>query len=155
MQVTAPQQPIVHLLRIGLRSSRLLAAILALAHGAAIAAVSVLDIPFAVKAVAAAGLAVNWLILVRKQAWLQTPDAATAIEISSDNMLSVQTRDGAWSECEVLGTTYVTPYLTVLNLRPADGRAVRRIVILPDSAHPEDFRKLRVWLRWKESTQTI
>jgi toxin CptA len=49
-----------------------------------------------------------------------------------------------------LGTTYVTPYLTVLNLRGHGERGARHVTLLPDSLHAEDFRKLRVWLRWKE-----
>jgi toxin CptA len=127
---------------------------MALAHGAAIAAVMLIDIPFPVKAVVAAGLAAYWQFFIRRQSLLLTPDSAVAIEIGSDNMLSVQTCRGEWSECEVLGNTYVTPYLTVLNLRQSGRRANRRIVILPDSIDAEDFRKLRVWLRWKEDVPT-
>ena len=73
-----------------------------------------------------------------------------AIEITSDNQLSIQTRTGEWRECDVLGNTYAMPYLTVLNLRQSGSRAIKRIVILRDSLHADDFRKLRVWLRWKE-----
>lgn len=128
--------------------------ILAFAHGAAIAAVILVDIPFPVKAIGAAGLAAYWLVFIRRQSLLLTAGSAVAIEISSDNKLSVQTRCGEWSECEVLGSTYVMPYLTVLNLRQSDSRATRRIVILRDSIDAEDFRKLRVWLRWKDDDPT-
>ncbi len=107
------------------------------------------DIPFWIKAVAAAGLAGYWLIFIGRQSLLLTADSVVAIEIGSDNKLSVQTNRGEWDECEVLGSTYVTSYLTILNLRQSD-RGTRRIVILPDSINAEDFRKLRVWLRWKE-----
>jgi toxin CptA len=141
-------------LKIALRSSRLLAVIMALAHGAAIAVVVLVDIPVPVKAVAAAGLAGYWLVIVRRQSLLLTADSAVAIEISSDGNFSIQTRRGEWSECEVLGSTYVTPWLTVLNLRESEDRASRRIVILPDSVDAEDFRKLRLWLRWKEDVPT-
>jgi len=34
-------------------------------------------------------------------------------------------------------------------LKDVDGVAIRRIVILPDSIDREDFRQLRVSLRWK------
>jgi toxin CptA len=127
-----------------------LTTILAFAHVAAIAATLLVDIPMPVKAMGAAGLAAYWLVFIRRQFLLLTPDSAMAIEISSDNQLSIQTRRGEWGEYNVLGNTYVTPWLTVLNLRQSGGRATRRIVILPDSVDPEDFRKLRVWLRWKE-----
>lgn len=41
----------------------------------------------------------------------------------------------------------VHPWLTVLRL--ARERDVYRLVIAPDSAAPEEFRRLRVWLRWR------
>ena len=41
----------------------------------------------------------------------------------------------------------VHPWLTVLRL--ARERDVYRLVIAPDSAVPEEFRRLRVWLRWR------
>lgn len=139
---------------INLRGSWLLAVILALAHGAAIAIVLLVSIPLWVQLFAAAILAVHLVVVVRRQALLLTPHSAVAIQISSDNKLSVQTRHGEWSEYAVLGNTYVAPYLTVLNLRHIDSRASRRVTILPDSLDAEDFRKLRVWLRWNEGRGT-
>ena len=142
------------MLKINLRSSWLLVTLLTLAHGAALAIVLFVNIPFWVTLVAAAGLAVHLLVVVRRQALLLVPDAAVAIEIRSDDTLAVQARSGAWSEYAVLADTYVAPYLTVLNLRQTDSHAVKRITLLPDSLDAEDFRKLRVWLRWKEARAT-
>ena len=143
------------MLKIGFRPSWVLVAVLALAHSAAIAVMLLVGIPWWVQAIAVAGLTVHLLAVVRRQALLLTPDAAVAIEIHSDNTLSVQARRGAWSEYAVVGGTYVAPYLTVMNLRQTDSHALKRIVILPDSLDAEDFRKLRVWLRWKEETQPV
>ena len=83
------------------------------------------------------------------------PDAVVAIEISSDDVLSIQTRRGGWIECEVLGNTYVMPFLSILNLKQIDGGAIRRCAILPDGIDAEDFRKLRVWLRWKRTAPSV
>jgi len=141
-------------LRISLWPSWLLAALLALVHGAAIAIVLLVNIPPWAAVVAAAGLAVNLFVAVRQHALLQTPNSAVAIEIGNDDKLGIQSRRGEWSEYAVLGNTYVTAYLTVLNLRQTDTRAVRRIALFPDSLDAEDFRKLRVWLRWKEARAT-
>ena len=142
------------LIMISLRASWLLAAILALGHGAAIAIVLLVSLPPWAKLIAAAALIVHLLIVARRQALLLTPDSAVAIEIGSDNILSVKARRGEWSEYAVLGDTYVTSYLTVMNLQQADTRAVKRVAILPDSVDAEDFRKLRVWLRWNEGRGT-
>jgi toxin CptA len=146
--------PAARVLKISLRSSWLLVTILTLAHIAALAVMLFVNIPLWVPLIAAAALAVHLLVVIRRQALLLTPDAAAAIEIRSDNTLAVQVRGGAWNEYAVLGNTYVSPYLTVLNLQQTDGHAVRRITLLPDSLDAEDFRKLRVWLRWKEARAT-
>ena len=140
------------MLKINLRPSWILAAILAVAHGAAIAAVVVVEMPLWLTFVVMVALIAN-LSLELRHASLRMPDAAVAIEISSDNVFSVQTRRGEWLEYEVLGNTYVLSFLAILNLKQTDNGAAKRIVILPDSIAAEDFRKLRVWLRWKENGQ--
>jgi toxin CptA len=76
-----------------------------------------------------------------------------ALRISSDNAFSVQTRRGEWRECEVLGSTYVTAFLTVLNFRVSGARRVRSVVLMSDSMAADDFRRLRVWLRWRPQTK--
>lgn len=60
---------------------------------------------------------------------------------------ALHVRDGDdWQPLTLLPSTTVLPALTVLHVR--DGRRRRAIVILADSLPPEDFRQLRVWLRW-------
>ena len=140
------------MLRIRLTPSRLLAAVLVLAHAAAIAAVLMVELPQWLKVVAIALLIAQCAVVVRRQAFLTGANAATAIEITSDHRLNVETRSAGWCEHEVLGSTYVTPYLTVLNLRRSSTRVARHVLLLPDSLNADDFRKLRVWLRWKEDT---
>ena len=141
------------MLKVSLRPSWILAAILAVAHGAAIAAVVVVEMPLWLTFVVMVALIAN-LSLELRHASLRMPDAVVAIEVSSDNVLSIQTRRGVWLEYEVLGNTYVLSFLAILNLKQTDSGASKRVVILPDSIAAEDFRKLRVWLRWKERIRT-
>ena len=138
------------MLKISLRPSRFLAAILIFAHAGAIALALLVDIPLWLKVVAVTLLIIQCLLLACRQALLLGPNSALALEVSSDHQFSMQTRASGWSDYDVLGTTYVTPYLTVLNLRGHGERGARHVTLLPDSLHAEDFRKLRVWLRWKE-----
>jgi toxin CptA len=119
------------------------------AHGAAIAMIALVGLPLWLQLIALAALVLSLMFNVRQYALLRSPDAVVAIDIASDDAFSVQTRREDWIECEVLGSTYVTAFLTVLNLREKDSGAVRRVTILPDSIEAEDFRGLRVWLRWK------
>jgi toxin CptA len=85
---------------------------------------------------------------------LKSPAAVVSIEIAADDILSIRAGRGEWVECDVCGDTYVLWFLTVLNLRRAvDGRRLS-VAILPDAVDPEEFRQLRVWLRWKEKGET-
>jgi toxin CptA len=49
----------------------------------------------------------------------------------------------------VLGTTFVAPWLIVINLKLERSRCARAVVILPDATDRESFRAARVWLRWR------
>lgn len=140
------------MLKIGLRPSRMLAAILAAVHCAAIILVVLVPLPQWLKAAAITALLVSLAFYVWQTALLRSPHAVVAIEVASDETFSVQTRRGDWLGCEVLGSTYVASFLTVLNLREPEKRTVRHVVVLPDSMDADDFRRLRVWLRWKRGT---
>ena len=48
----------------------------------------------------------------------------------------------------MLSSSFVSPSLTVLNLRVAGAARPRHLVILPDNVEKETFRRLRVLLRW-------
>ncbi len=67
--------------------------------------------------------------------------------------LETQRRD--YIACALLGSSFVAPYLTVLELKPLSTRKLwqrfrtRCVVILPDGIDVEEFRQLRVLLRWK------
>lgn len=137
------------MLRVSLRPSWILAAILAAAHGAAIAVIALVSVPPWLQVIVIAALAASLVFEIRKTALLRAPDAVVALEIASDDALSIQTRRGGWIECDVLGSTYVIYFLAIVNLKEQGSGRVRRAVILPDSIDAEDFRKLRVWLRWK------
>lgn len=53
-------------------------------------------------------------------------------------------------ECAVLGTSYVSAYLTVLILQPVRHYwTLQSIVIVPDNVDAEEFRRLRIMLRWE------
>ena len=140
-------------MKITLQPSRILTAILVFAHGAAIAMVMLAGMPLWLESVAIAALAASLVFDVRQTALLRAPDAVIALEITPDDKLSIHTRRGEWIECEVLGSTYVISFLTILNLKGVDSGRNKRAVILPDSLDAGDFRKLRVWLRWKREPQ--
>jgi len=134
--------------RIEIGPSRILAIVLCLIHPGAGAAIWLAAVPLWLKV----GLIITiiadcgWCLFSR--AFLRPADAIVAVEISAAGKLSFLTRAGAWHAAELLGTTYVAAYLTILNLKPDGRRLARHVVLVADNVDPDDFRRLRTWLRW-------
>ncbi len=63
--------------------------------------------------------------------------------------------DGSWSllwgdrcvTAEAVGERVVWPWLQVLRLREVEAGRCHTLIVLPDSAGPDDRRRLRVWMR--------
>ena len=132
--------------------SRLLAGLLVIMHGFAAALFWLVPLP-------------NWFVLLlmpvflisawhalRREAFRTLQHSLVAFRFDADGRCEFQTRAGVWHEAELLSSSFVAPYLTVLNLKPADGRRVQNLVILHDAVNAEDFRRLRVWLKWRCSS---
>ncbi len=137
------ERPPLHL-RPGL--SRGLALFLLLTHGAAVLAVLLLPLPCygraALAAAVAAGLAYAvWAHLLRALPWsvreaLWEPDGAWTLTLGSGRRL----------EARLSASTFVSPFLVVLNFRC--GRWRRCALLLPADALDLDLlRRLRVRLR--------
>jgi toxin CptA len=68
---------------------------------------------------------------------------------------TLETWRGDVIKCMLLGSSFVAPYLAVLELKPLGVRRLwqrfrtRSVVILPDGIDVEEFRQLRVLLRWR------
>jgi toxin CptA len=62
--------------------------------------------------------------------------------------IDVRAPDGAWRSGVVRAGSFVAPWLTIVVWRPHGSRLDRAVLVLPDMLEEEDFRRLRVWLRW-------
>jgi len=69
----------------------------------------------------------------------------TGLELDADGTFRLR-RDDAWQTARLLDA-FVTPTLTVLRLRLENGKTVA-LTLLPDSLSGNDFRRLRVSLKW-------
>jgi toxin CptA len=58
-------------------------------------------------------------------------------------------REGKWQPTRIANSSVVLPCCVVLRLAFANQRRYRNLVALPDSLPATDFRRLRVWLRWR------
>lgn len=129
--------------------SHQLAIILSLAHFAAAGLLWPLALSWGIKVIIVAALIISLIHYLRQDALLTASNAVVALELSDEMPCTLITRSGKSITCTILGSTFVAPYLTVLNLKLAGKFFMCSVVILPDSMDTEQFRQLRVWLRWK------
>ena len=139
-------------LRVRLQPSRALAAILAFGHLLALAAVAT-GLPPAAASVVAVGLGLSAFHHLRL-AMHRSPLAVAELEFSSAGGFALSDPGGRWLAAEVRRVAVPAGWLAVLAARDAYGRS-RSAVILPDGADAEDFRRLRVWLKWRVATPEI
>lgn len=75
------------------------------------------------------------------------PRAATGLELDPGGRTAWRDRQGQWHEARLGAGHFVSTRLVAVCLLQSMLRR-KWIVILPDSAPTEEFRRLRVWLRW-------
>jgi toxin CptA len=130
-------------LTVSLRPSRRLGVLLVFAHLCAVAAAWLITIPWSIKlALFAAILASAGYQLFR----LTGQGRIRRLILKDDGHLEFSRVDGSGGEARIHPQTTVTSLLAVLLLRQ-EGR-IEALVLLPDALNAEDFRLLRLWLRW-------
>lgn len=135
--------------RVFISPSVRLAAAICLVHLFAGILLWMVPLPALGKALITLTIAVSLVFLLARDAALHATNAIVALDIREDDSVSYRTRVGEWVDCELLGSSYVSPRLTIVNLRPHGRRRTRRVILVPDNVDPRDFRRLRQWLRWK------
>ena len=137
--------------RITISPSVWIAAALCAAHVAAAVLLWVIPIPVMGKLTLTVAVALSLVFFVARDAALHAAHSIVALEIREGGEMAFQTRRGEWLDCEVLESSYVSPRLTIVNLRPRLRWGKRRLILVPDNVDPRDFRRLRTWLRWKSA----
>jgi len=136
-------------LHIELGGSPRLTAGLATMHGFAAAMLGLSSLPSWLAGTTIVALAASLAFYLRREGLRLSPAAIVSVSLSADCRCEFLTRNGTRHEAALLGSSFVAPYLTVLNLRPAGARLARHVVIMPDAVGAEIFRTLRVLLRWR------
>jgi hypothetical protein len=136
------------MVRANLRPSWSLAVALNAVHAGAAATLLHLDLSLELKLAGAAAVLASLCHAVWRNALLRGHRAIIALEIDDQENGAICARDGIWHEVKVLGTSYVTPRLTVINIRRAGARLPLHVLLTTDNVDPDDFRKIRVLLRW-------
>lgn len=82
------------------------------------------------------------VLLAAARSWLRPP---TALALLADGRVRLA---GEETGRQVLGGTCIHPWLTVFRLENGQKRPLT-VIVTVDSLNREDFRRLRVFLRWR------
>jgi len=133
------QFPIV----VGLRRSRVLTLATVATALVGILSVSVVPWPLVIRIMLGAVTVLMAIRIIRAL----SPRVET-LRIDGDGHLTCQaTGASGFVPAHLLPGATVHPWLTVLRLAIEDDAWL--LVVAPDSVAPEEFRRLRVWLRWR------
>jgi hypothetical protein len=134
-------------LRIELKPSPQLAALLLAAHALALFAAWA-SVSGWLLVVVAAGVSVSaaWSLA---ESLRRSGAAAVSLELREDGGAAWRDRSGDWHPARLGGGHFVGGRLIIAELREPDRR--KWLVLLPDAAAPEDLRRLRLWLRWRRA----
>ncbi len=133
-------------LAITLRPSLALAAALAVLHGLALVAIAWSGLPGTVRVALAAGAGLSLAQAIMGHVWRRGGTAIVALRFAASGEVRALTRDGTELACRVRADSLVHPVIVVLRLE--GGRGARTVLVDAGSVGREDFRRLRVMLRW-------
>jgi len=79
--------------------------------------------------------------------------SVVALQLKPDNSVTIDLKDGRRQAVRIMPSTVVTPLLTVVHYRLHKSAwycPMRYVLILADAVDAEDYRRLRVHLRWSK-----
>ena len=85
---------------------------------------------------------------IRLHGLRRAPASIVEVMLSEDRTIVVRRKDGALRAGVVLAGSHVHPSFTSIVWRPDGARLARSVPIVPDMIAPDDFRRLRVLLRY-------
>jgi len=135
------------MVRITLAQSRLLTVLLLAAHGFCAAGLLLWPGPSGLRQGLLILVLVALLRALRHEAWRQSPQAVTRVDLEGGGRLRLITRNGQRSLGVLLPGSFVAPYGVILRYRLVSGGTVRYCVVARDATHPDCNRILRVLLR--------
>ncbi|HEX3096079.1 MAG TPA: protein YgfX [Usitatibacter sp.] len=104
--------------------------------------------PAAARVVAAAAVICLGLAAARRLTarWGGVAPRAIAVRVSGE--VAVQDCAGEWVRGELRDGSFVAPWLTIVRWRPEGRRFDRTVLLMRGMAPDDEFRRLRVLLRW-------
>jgi len=135
-----------------LKPSYLLAIVLFLVHFMCIYILLLLELSRSIKLLIAILIALSCIYYVRKDALLLAENSIVSLEFYENKQCRVITRARKSFDCMITTDSFVTSIFAVVIFKldkPLFLRSFFSAVLLPDNIDENEFRKLRIWLRWK------
>ena len=133
--------------RYTIRPSRMLTAFLLLSSVLLVALIYHSPISLYGRLAGAWGVLLAFGFVLLRDARLRYGKSWVAVELGPQGRISLIPRKGDPVQGKVDRSTFVSPYLALLNITTDFGKR-HSLVIMPDSMGAADFRRLRVRLRW-------
>jgi hypothetical protein len=90
------------------------------------------------------------LCLLSHVLWVETrPRDSCRFQFQEKGRASIW-RNGDWLNVMTTQTQLIHPWLTVFSVTLLDGET-QHWVVMPDSCSSDEFRRLRIWLKWEGS----
>ena len=134
-------------LRLNPKPSRILIALLSIGHLGAIAILLPLYIPLVIKLGLTIVLVVSLVIALRKQPGRVGEGGVQTLIWKADGDWLLETTEGESLNATLHESTYVHPWLVVLNFRQENKSGLLSFALAPDALDSETFRELRVRLK--------
>jgi toxin CptA len=139
-------------IRVNLQPSYSLAAILIVSHCVATVLIWLLALTIVIKILVTIAIIFSCVYYLRQDALLLNNNAVIAFDLFEKMQCTITTRSGKSIQCLITADSFVTPVLTVIIFKlkkPLSLSPFCSVVILPDRIETNEFRRLRIWLRWK------
>jgi toxin CptA len=131
-------------LELRLHRSRRLALLVFASHTLAVAALALMPLPLWLRLIGLGGVAFSLWRTVQRFL-LGGAAAVTGVNWDEAGVWTLEFGSGARQPAELLGDSYLSLHLVILNFRVGGRR--RSLVLFPDAAAPDELRRLRVRLR--------
>ena len=115
-------------------------------HGTAAGCVTLIPLAGWVYALLLSAIAISLAYSLR-------PPGIVALVLSVNEGLSCQKKDGVRIHANVLSDSSVFVWLVTLRFQLDGEKRIRTLTLLPDHMSSEEFRLLRLWLRWNFKTE--
>jgi hypothetical protein len=141
-------------LRIPLRPSRVASVSIGCMAAGSLGAWLTLSLPLVSDLIVAVVLAGWALHRIRLHGTRTLSCSVTELFVSTNALIVVRSRDGRLVAGHVRASTFVHPWFTSIVWRPDGARWSRSVPLLPDMMDIDDFRRLRVLLRYGRREET-